>query len=73
MNEEQIQNHINQLNVAINQLDVDNANLVSMLHNAKQTIAYYRSQIEQLSKRNAELEQSVHPATVEVEHESAPE
>ena len=58
MNEQEIQQYVNQLNSTINQLDADNANLISMLHQSKQTIAYYRSQIEQLSKRNAELEQS---------------
>lgn len=54
--EQQIQQYVNQLNSTIQQLDQDNANLISMLPQSKQTITYYRSQIEQLSKRNAELE-----------------
>ncbi len=57
MNEQEIQNHINQLNQTINQLDHDNGQLVRMLNDSKNTNAYYRQIIEQQNKRIQELEQ----------------
>jgi len=71
MNEQQIQEHINQLNQTINQLDQDNAQLVRMLNDSKNTNAYYRQVIEQQQKRIQELEQP--QETPVAEQESAPE
>lgn len=59
MNEqEQIQNHINQLNQTINQLDQDNHSLTRMLLEAKNTNAHYRQVINQLHEKIAGMEQS---------------
>lgn len=68
MNEQEIQNHINQLNQTINQLDLDNAQLVRMLNDSKNTNAYYRQVIDQQQKRIQELEQP-RETPVEVEPE----
>jgi len=71
MNEQQIQEHITQLNTTINQLDQDNAQLVRMLNDSKNTNAYYRQVIDQQQKRIQELEQP--RETPVAEQESAPE
>ncbi|MNB71972.1 hypothetical protein D3C75_185500 [compost metagenome] len=61
MNEQQIQNHVNQLNATINQLDQDNAVLVRMLNDSKGTISYYRQVIDEQQKRITELESVPEP------------
>lgn len=59
MKEQQIQ----QMQHTINQLDNDNAQLVRMLNDSKNTNAYYRQVIDEQQKRITELESVSEPVS----------